>query len=164
MHRRYWREIVEIVGVISIVAALLLVALQLRQANHLTAAEIEIQLAQRFRSIHILQATNTEFAKLFPKLAAPQNHLITATEDSQIEGLARQYMTLFAAVQTAWETGTLTRAQFDGYVAEIDDIVLRYPGLQPHLRRIYELSPALHGKEAFRALTQPAAPPQPAAQ
>ena len=161
MHRRYWREIVEIVGVVSIVAALLLVALQLREANRIAAADTEVQLAQRFRSIHILQATNTEFAKLFPKLAAPQNHLITATEDSQIEGLARQYMTLFASVQTAWESGALSRSQFDDYLLEVDGIVGRYPGLQPQLRRIYETSPALQGKEVFRAIAQLNAPPPP---
>lgn len=159
MHRRYWREIVEIVGVVSIVSALLLVALQLRQANRIAAAEVEMQLAQRFRSVHAMQATNPEFAKLFPKLVAPQNHLITATEDSQFEGLARQYTTLFGAVQTAWESGALTREQFETYLVEVQDIVERYPGLAPHLVRVYASSPGLHGKEAFRAIAELAPPP-----
>ena len=43
MNDRHLREIVEIVGVISIVAALLLVAWEIRQANHMTATEIELR-------------------------------------------------------------------------------------------------------------------------
>lgn len=161
MHRRHWREIVEIVGVISIVAALLLVAWQLRQGNRIAAADVEIQLAQRFRSIHLIQATDPEFAKLFPKLAAPESHLITATEDSQIDGLARQYTNLFAAVQAAYDNRALTPAQFETYLLEAQDIVERYPGMRPYLLQIYEASPALHGKDMFRPIAELATETQP---
>jgi hypothetical protein len=44
MENRHLRETVEIIGVISIVASLLLVAWEVRQANRIAAAEIEMQI------------------------------------------------------------------------------------------------------------------------
>jgi hypothetical protein len=88
MKNRHLRETVEIIGVISIVASLLLVAWEVRQANRIAAAQIEMQLAHGFNEMNMSRATTPDFARLFPKLNSPGNHLVTATEESQLQGLA----------------------------------------------------------------------------
>jgi hypothetical protein len=79
MKNRHLRETVEIIGVISIVASLLLVAWEVRQANRIAAAQIEMQLAHGFNEMNMSRATTPDFARLFPKLNSPGNHLVTAT-------------------------------------------------------------------------------------
>jgi len=152
MHRRHLREVVEIVGVLSIVASLLLVAWEVRQSNRIAAIEFQMQLGQQFNEIHRLRLTSPDLAKLYPKLAAPQSHLITATELSQIEGLAWQYVNVYLAAQVAHDNGLVSREQFETYSAGAARLVDTYPGLQPYLVRIYNVLPLMHDTEIFRPI------------
>ena len=88
MNRRHWRETVEIVGIISIVASVLIVAWEIHRANRIAVAGIEMRLNQGIAELHGERALAPDFARLFPKLGSPEGHLITATEASQIKGLA----------------------------------------------------------------------------
>ena len=88
MTKRHWREIVEIVGVVGIVASMLLVAAELRQANRIASAQVELQINEHYNTLNIARVSDPNVAKLFPKLEAPEAHLTTATEASQIRGLA----------------------------------------------------------------------------
>lgn len=157
LHRRHLRETVEIVGVVSIVASLLLVAWQIRQANRIASAEIQMDLAYAYSDVHINRATTPDFARLFPKLTNPESHLITATEDSQIEGLAWHYINVFWAAQLAYESGLMDRPQFDGYIEDVAWLVAAYPGMHKHLIRIYAAMPPLAGKEIFQPVADLAA-------
>jgi len=58
MTKRHWRETVEIVGVVSIVAALLLVAAEIRQSNRIAANQAERQLADAHRTLYAERASN----------------------------------------------------------------------------------------------------------
>ena len=129
------KEIVEIVGVVSIVASLLLVAWEIRQTNRIAGTEIVLQLAGQYDDIHRDRATLPQFAKLYPKLESPESHLVTATESSQMEGLAGRYLDIFIAAQLAYNDGVMSRNQFQRYVASAGAIVDRYPGLHPYLVR-----------------------------
>ena len=127
------KEIVEIVGVVSIVAALLLVAWEIRQTNRIATTEIALQLADQFDDIHRDRATMPAFAKLYPKLESPESHLVTATESSQMEGLAARYLDIFVAAQVAYDDGIMSRSQFQRYLDSAGTIVDSYPGLHPYL-------------------------------
>ena len=129
------KEIVEIVGVVSIVAALLLVAWEIRQTNRIASTEIVLQLADQYDDIHSDRATLPQFAKLFPKLEAPESHLVTATESSQMAGLAARYVDIFVAAQVAFDDGVMSRGQFQRYVDSARAIVESYPGVHPYLVR-----------------------------
>ena len=129
------KEIVEIVGVVSIVASLLLVAWEIRQTNRIAGTEIVLQLADQYDDIHRDRATLPQFAKLYPKLESPESHLVTATESSQMEGLAARYLDIFVAAQVAYDEGMMSRSQFQRYVDSARAIVDSYPGLHPYLVR-----------------------------
>ena len=135
-NNNHLKEIVEIVGVVSIVASLLLVAWEIRQTNRIAGTEIVVSLSEQYNAINGDRATLPEFAKLFPKLKSPESHLVTATESSQMEGLALRYIELFVAVQLAFDEGAMSRAQFQYYVDGAKTVVDTYPGLHPYLLRV----------------------------
>ncbi|MGI9225696.1 MAG: hypothetical protein ACR2QX_14525 [Woeseiaceae bacterium] len=156
MYRKHLREAVEIVGVISIVASLLLVAWELRQSNQVAKTEIVLRLASQLNDIHE-KRSSPEVAKLYPKLIAPQSHLITATENSQMEGLAWHYVNIFTAAQIAYDDGVMDREQFGHYIAGVESLVKAYPGLHPHLVTIFTRLPDIHSMEVMQPVATLAA-------
>lgn len=157
MHRIHIREVVEIVGVVSIVASLLLLAWEVRQSNRIAATEIQFRLGEQFNDLHRDRMISPEVAKLYPKLASPQSHLVTATEHSQIEGLAWHYVNVYLAAQTAHDNGLVSKTQYGNYSAGAAALVNAYPGLHPQLIRIYGILPTMRDMEIFRPIAELAA-------
>ena len=152
MKKINWREIVEIVGVVSIVGSLLLLATEVRQSNKIASAEMEMNLAEGFMQIHMQRASNLDVAKLWSKISEPEGHLITATGNSQMRGITWTYVNLFWMVQTAHNNGSMSDAGFEDYVEVVRWILEFRPALQDHFIFIYEATPAMAGVPIFAAL------------
>ncbi len=152
MRNSHLREIVEIVGVISIVASLLLVAWEVRQSNRIAASEIEMQLAQGFNEMNMSRATTPDFARLFPKMSAPGSHLVTATEESQLRGLAWHFVNLYFAAQIAHDNGLLDPRRLDTYRLDLQLTLDRFPGLHPAFLQIYDEFPEMREMPVFAPL------------
>jgi GNAT superfamily N-acetyltransferase len=157
MNDRHLREIVEIVGVISIVAALLLVAWEIHQANRIAATEIELRLERNFDELNLRRAMSPDFAKLFPKLAAPTSHLVTATEEAQIQGLARHLVNAYAAVQAAHDRGLLQAQDLEVYRQDLAGTLERLPGLVPPMLSIHDSIPGMRAMPVLQPLRDAAA-------
>lgn len=134
-NNNHLKEIVEIVGVVSIVASLLLVAWEIRQTNRITGTEIVLELSDQYNEIQRDRATMPQFAKLYPKLKSPESHLVTATESSQMEGLAARYLEVFMSAQIAYDDGVMGRIRFQRFMDNAKTIVDSYPGLHTYLVR-----------------------------
>ena len=147
-----WREIVEIVGVVSIVGSLLLLATEVRQSNKIASAEMEMSLAEGFMQIHMQRAADLDVAKLWSKITEPEGHLITATDRSQMRGITWTYVNLFWMVQTAHDNDLMSDAGIDGYVEVVRWILEYRPALQDHFIFIYEATPAMAGVPIFAPL------------
>ena len=152
MKNSHLREVVEIVGVISIVASLLLVAWEIRQSNRIAAAEIEMELAHGFNAMNMSRATTPDFAKLFPKMSAPGSHLVTATEESQLRGLAWHYVNLYFVAQIAHNNGLLGASRLDTYRLDLQQTLDRFPGLHPAFLQIYDAFPEMRNMPVFAPL------------
>jgi hypothetical protein len=152
MKNSHLREIVEIVGVISIVAALLLVAWEIRQANRIAAAEIEMRLDRGLEEMSLRRATSPDFAKLFPKLSSPGSHLVTATEESQIRGLAQHLVNTYYSAQEAHDKGLLDAPGLDVFRQDLAKTLERLPGLVPAVRSIHDSTPRMRAMPVFQPL------------
>ncbi len=152
MKKINWREIVEIVGVVSIVGSLLLLATEVRQSNKIASAEMEMSLAEGFMQIHMQRASNLDVAKLWSKISEPDGHLITATDSSQMRGITWTFVNLFWMVQTAHNNGLMSDAGFEDYVELVRWILEFRPALQDHFIFIYEETPDMAGVPIFAAL------------
>lgn len=162
MRKTNWREIVEITGIVSIVAALLLVAWEIRQANRIARIEIGMRLAAAHAEIHAARFRSADFAQLFPKIKSPEAHLVTATDASRIEALARHLAGLYRSVQIAYDNGLLDRGEYEHYAREFSATLDRWPALKPPLAALYAASPELGDFEIFAPvalLPAPAAKP-----
>jgi hypothetical protein len=153
MKQRHWREMLEIVGVLSIVAAILLLASEVRQSNHIAQAKIEIDVSQLYNEVNMSRATDPDFAKLFAKIQNPDSHLLTATDLSQIEGLAWHYLNNFLVIQLAFDQGLINQIDFDSYKADIALIAAANPALISEWREILEQDPSLSDKEIFTPIS-----------
>lgn len=164
MKDKHLREIVEIVGVISIVAALLLVAWEIRESNRIAAADIEIRLDRGFTELALRRAVMPEFAKLYPKLRAQGNHLITATEESQIRGLARHLVNMYRSAQVAYDHRLLDANDLDAYQRDLRETLEQLPGLVPAMLEIQDANSDMRAMRVFEPLRDAEARkgPQPA--
>lgn len=152
MKNKHLRETVEIIGVVSIVAALLLVAWEVRQSNRIAAAQIEMQLTNGFNEMNMRRATNPDFARLFPKMNSPENHLVTATEDSQLQGLAWHFANLYYSAQIAHDNGLLDARRLDMYRLDLAQTLERFPGLHSFFLQIYSAFPEMQSMPVFQPL------------
>jgi hypothetical protein len=153
MKQRHWREMLEIVGVLSIVAAILLLASEVRQSNRIAQAKIEIDISQLYNEVNISRATDPDVAKLFAKVQDPDSHLLTATDLSQIEGLAWHYLNNFLIIQLAFDQGLVNQIDFDSYKSDIALIAAANPALISEWREILEQDPSLSDKEIFTPIS-----------
>ena len=138
MTNRHWRELVEIVGVVAIVAGLILVASELRQSNRIAAAQAELKIGESFNVLNQARATDSEFAKLFPKLEDPESHLITATDASQIRGIAMHLTNAQWAVHRAYKKELISRQVLDSYVSDFANTLEQWPGIRSDLVDLYQ--------------------------
>ena len=152
MKDRHLRDFVEIVGVISIVAALLLVAWEIHRANAIAVAEIEMQLGEGLDALHLRRATTPDLAKLYPKMRAPGSHLVTATEESQIAGLAGHLAGIHYSAQRASDNGLLGPQELDAYRQDLARTLEQLPGLAPALARIHDATPEMQAMPVFQPL------------
>ena len=152
MKDKHLREIVEIVGVISIVAALLLVAWEVRESNRIAAADIEMRLDRGLTEFALRRATMPDFAKLYPKLSAQGNHLITATEESQIRGLARLLVNTYRTAQVAFDNGLLDASGLESYQRDLAQTLEQLPGLVPAMLAIHDGIPEMRSMQVFQPL------------
>lgn len=152
MNRKHWRETVEIVGIVSIVTALLLVAWEIHRANRIAQAHLTLKLEQNLAAFHGNRAVTPDYARLFPKLSLPEGHLITATEASQIQGIVLQMVAAYRSVQTAYDNGLLDEARFAAFTSELARTIEEYPGLEPYLRAVYDADPDMARMPAFKAI------------
>ena len=152
MNREHWRETVEIVGIVSIVASVLLVAWEIHRANRIAAVALELELSQELAVLPSARALTPDFARLYPKLGSPEGHLITATEASQIVGLSKQIVATYRSAQIAHDRGILDDASLAVYVADFVNILQSYPGLVPYLRAIHDADPRIRTMPVFQPL------------
>ena len=141
MKHRNWRELAEAVGFVTIVAVLVMIALEQRTSNRIAeqVAEAEAQrsLAAMHTSLYMSRATNAEVAKVFAKLSAPQGQLITATDVSQMRAIAQQYFNIYRTAQFAYDRGLLPDDQIGQLRRDLEDTIDAYPGLRGALVEVF---------------------------
>lgn len=154
MKKDHWREFVEVLGIVSIVAMLLLVAFELRETNRIARADAGAAVAARISQIHLRRMSDPDFAQLFAKIAAPNAHLITATEASRIDGLARYVVNAYTSAQHAFDNGMIDADALRHYRHQFDMLLEEYPGLRPYVDDIYQTRPELAGTAMFEGLAR----------
>ncbi len=157
MNRSNLREIAEVIGIVSIVATLLLVAGELREANRVAKTDVKLRLAESYFSVHARRVSDPDFAQLFLKIEAPDRHLITATDRSRMRALAQQLASVYRSIQLAYDQGTLDEDDVAWYAEDIARTIDGWPGLHDDLVNEYGSLAGVEDAAVFAAVAALAA-------
>ncbi len=154
MKQRHWREMVEIIGVLSIVAAVLLLASEVRQSNQIARAEIELRISELHNQLNLELATNADFAKLYAKTKSPESHLLTATDLVQIDGLAWHSVNTYLMAQTAFNSSLIDEEALNSYKSNIAELMESNPALAQKYLEILGQFEALKNQQVFEPVIE----------
>lgn len=125
----------EILGGISIVASLVFLGVQIKEANDQARAEL-------FREILVDEAdlletifTAPEAATLILKISQPTAQL-SAVEEVQVTALAERYLNYFAVFGTTWRTGVFSDEDLESWGETFRAGVSRWPLLHRSFNRM----------------------------
>lgn len=154
MQKISWKSLTDIIGIISIVVGLGLVAWEIRQANDIARAEAVIGLAGQWNEFNGLLLSDQDVARLYRYVRNPVSEEISDIDCARLEGMAWHFINILWAAQVAYENGLLIEADIDGYRADLEWMVKFMPGLNQEFIRIYETSPYMHGVFIFGPIAE----------
>ena len=160
MIKKPWQGLLEMVGILSVVVGLLLVAYEVRQANSIAKAQAVMELASWYNELNNARFTDSDFARLSNLLQDPDKHEISEVDASKIQGLAYYIHNIYWSAQTAYNSGLLSIDDLNVYRDELSLILKDTPGLVPDLVAIYESQPRKQDAHVFAPLAEMAAEPR----
>lgn len=137
--------IAESIGLISIVIGLLLVAWEIRQANHIARAEAVISIAEQWNEFNSEWFGNPEVARLVLYTMDSVEREPSRLEQSQLQGLAWHFINIFWSAHVAHENGLLSEGDISNYRSDLQWMIDYMPGLNKEFSQIYETSSYMHG-------------------
>ena len=157
MKSKYWRDLVEIAAVLSVVVGLLLVAWEIRQANRIARAQTVMELAAQYNTFNSARFGNPEVARLALRLLEPDKFVITETEASMMSGVVYQFHNILWSAQKAYDNGLLSHEDLTKYRSDLVWMLTYMPGLIPELVNAYETQPEMQNAYVFEPLAELAA-------
>lgn len=123
-------SLVESVGAVAVVASLLFLAYEIRQANKIARSTISFELSSSYASIDQSVWTDPNVAALRVKTRDPA-FMPTPVEREMLLGEIRRLLNVWGAVETAFRNGYQTRQQFDVMLEGLEAILNEYPATRP---------------------------------
>ena len=154
MNNKNWRNIVELVGIISIVAGLALVAWEINQANNIAKAQMVMDLAAQANEFNSATFGNPEVAELAKAMSDPNHDDISEIQESMMSGVAWHFTNVFWSAQRAYDNGVLGDDDIRNYQASVAWHIENHPGLKPTFMIVYDTAPWLRDMYVFQPLVE----------
>lgn len=133
----------EVVGAMAVVLTLLYLARQIKQNTAISLAEQNQQIMANYGEFNSIIIANRETADLLAKLEQGDLSTLAPGERVQARHLFYRLMNGWYAIQITFESGQMTRVNFESFKRDIRQIVGFYPGLLPVGTAILEVDGAL---------------------
>ncbi len=147
-----WRDLIELVSIVSIVAGLMLVAWEIRQANKIARAEISLQLSAQYNEFNSARFEDPEVARLSLLLMNPDPESLTAVERSMMSGAAWHFGNIFGSAQIAYDNGILNDQDLAMYQSHLEWMLTYMPGLVPEFELMWSTVPGMHDVRVWEPL------------
>jgi hypothetical protein len=154
MNYRYWRNLVEIIGIISIVAGLALVAWEIRQANRIAKAQTVMELAAQYNEFNSSRFENPDVADLSVALSNPDQTDVSETQRSMMAGTAWHFANILWSAQKAYDSGLLSTDDILFYQSHLTWMLKYMPGLQAEFMNMYDTIPWVRSTYVFQPLVE----------
>ena len=147
-----WRNLVEIVGLVSIVAGLILVAWEVRQANNIAKAQIVLEIAAQANQFNSATYGNSEVAELVAAISDPGHTEFSKSQESKLVAVAWHFGNIFWSAQRAYDSGLLSNDDILMYQSSLAWHIENHPGLRPTFRKMYHTAPWIRNMFVFQPL------------
>lgn len=145
------RAFVEVVGLISVVLSLLLVAYEVRQSNRIAQATTTYEIARDVNLFNELGYSDAEFAKLLLHLSDESNDY-SEVQALQARLLAHRFVNIWTVQEKAHQNGLMTDEQFEITKKDVLTVMNAFPGLAPHWESVFSVQPGLENYEVLEPL------------
>ena len=154
MNNKNWRNIAELIGIVSIVAGLALVAWEINQANNIAKAQMVMDLAAQANEFNSATFGNLEVAELAKAMSDPNHNDISEIQESMMAGVAWHFTNVFWSAQRAYDNGVLGDDDIRNYQASMAWHIENHPGLKPTFMIVYDTAPWLRDMYVFQPLVE----------
>ena len=121
------KRLVEIIGLVSVVASLLFVAFELQQANRIAIGTTEQELLQNYNSLNQLTLENNEIRALVSKLRSGSE--LSQDERGRAVSYAFTLNAVWLATEVAYSQGLVTEDFYQDLLLDVQANVGNLPGL-----------------------------------
>ena len=147
-----WRILAEVVGVLSIVIGLMMVAWEIRQANKIARADIVMSLAEQYNQFNSSRFENPDVAELSNMLLNPDQFEITDTDRSRMAGAAWHFANILWSAQIAHDNGLLSEEDLATYQSHLAWMLEYMPGLADEFVFMWNTTGGMKGVYVFEPL------------
>ena len=141
-------------GALGVMGGLLLVVVEVRQANRIATAQVVMDLGSASNQINSARFGDPEVARLIMMLGRGEGAELTAVDSSRVVGLAYHIHNILWSAQKAHDSDILRLADLDNYRNDLAITLEGWPGIVPHLLQIYETQPGKKSAYVFVPLAQ----------
>jgi hypothetical protein len=127
------------VGALAVVISLIYLTTQIRLANRISIREARADLIDLVSGIKRLPLENPQLARLWVKLQSAETEL-TPEETLQAYEFASVWLYFLQKVNGAYEAGLLPEKVFNVYLEHFSTMLVKQPGLVPHVALVYHES------------------------
>ena len=154
MKEMNWGKVAELVGLVSIVTGLILVAWEIHQANNIAKAQVVLGLAAQANEFNSATYENPEVAELVKVISDPDHIGFSETQESMMTGVAWHFTNIFWSAQSAYDNGLLGDDDIQNYQSSVAWHIENHPGLKPAFMVVYDTAPWIRDMYVFRPLVE----------
>lgn len=141
------------IGLISVVASLLVVAYEIRQTNQIAIVTAEIELRNNYSDLNELMATDRDLIDLLVKVEDPKYEM-SRSEFIRLRSFGFRFLNIWIASEIAYENDMLPESSFQVVLDDIDHTIRDASYMQPVFKEIVKNYPGWSKTRVVRTIEQ----------
>ena len=135
-------NILEVLGMVTVILSLLFVAYEINQANKIAMVDSEQAIWGNFSSINELIMGNTEYAELMHKMTNEDAEFSEADLE-KVRAFVRRMTNAWSAAENSYISGMLTEQTYQLLYDDVRNLLTTYPGSRKAWQELLDLYPNL---------------------
>jgi hypothetical protein len=144
-------QIVALIANVGVIAGIVFLALELRQANRIAVASTEISIRSNLSALNESIYGSEGLSRLLAK-ASDADADLAPEEVIRMESFVRRLLNAYLALETAHFSGLAPKMTYESIENDIRGILSSWPALRPIFRQIADLYPAQESSSVYQML------------
>jgi hypothetical protein len=135
-------NILEVLGMATVILSLLFVAYEINQANKIAMVDSEQAIWENFSAINELIMGNTEYAELMHKMTN-EDAEFSEGDLEKVRAFVRRMTNVWSAAENSYISGMLTEQTYQLLYDDVRNLLITYPGSRKAWQELLDLYPNL---------------------